>query len=52
MDILEISDFITFPGFGCAYVLGGCAAYEAVITRFTAISLQLNLPTGTELGNR
>ena len=31
----------------------GCAAYESgvVIIRIKAISVQLNLPTGTELGN-
>ena len=30
----------------------GCGAHVSVISRFKAISVQLNLPTGTELGNR
>ena len=38
-------DFSTFTG-------DGCGAYVSVISRFKAISVQLNLPTGTELGNR
>ena len=30
----------------------GCGAYVSVITRFKASTVQLNLPTGTELGNK
>ena len=30
----------------------GCGAYVLVITRFKASTVQLNLPTGTELGNK
>ena len=43
MDTIEITNFTTFPGFGCG-------AYESVIIRFKASPVQLNLPTGTELG--
>ena len=30
----------------------GCGAYVSVLSRFKASTVQLNLPTGTELGNK
>ena len=54
-----LSRFSTIPvvaqpmSWGLGWV--GCAAYESgvgvVIIRIKAISVQINLPTGTELGN-
>ena len=43
----------TIPGIWLrSLCVTGCGAYESVIIRFKARPVQLNLPTGTELGNR
>ena len=45
MNTIEMINFTTFPEFGCG-------AYESVIIRFKASPVQLNLPTGTEVGKK